>query len=211
MLNSWHRLALLASLIAGPALADTREDLIQYLDRLASMSANFEQQRFDEDGELAERVSGACLIQKPGRFLWEYVAPFPQLIVGTGELLWIYDPDLEQATYTPMADAVAGSPAALLSGELAIESAYNIKAGVIDADGTAWFELSPRTDAGDFSRIELGFHESSVNAMRLEDNLGQTTVIRFSDIETNAEIDPERFEFTPPAGVDVVKGASAQP
>jgi outer membrane lipoprotein carrier protein len=40
--------------------------------------------------------------------------------------------------------------------------------------------------------------------MILNDQFGQTTVIRLHDVRTNVEIDSARFEFEPPAGTDVI-------
>ena len=34
----------------------------------------------------------------PRLFRWEYVKPYPQLIVADGKTVWVYEPDLQQAT-----------------------------------------------------------------------------------------------------------------
>jgi outer membrane lipoprotein carrier protein len=44
--------------------------------------------------------------------------------------------------------------------------------------------------------------------MRLEDNLGQVTEIRFSNEVRNGPVDPALFDFVPPPGVDVVSGSA---
>jgi len=41
--------------------------------------------------------------------------------------------------------------------------------------------------------------------MELMDALGQTTVIRFSDVKLNPPLDAALFSFSPPAGVDVIR------
>jgi outer membrane lipoprotein carrier protein len=41
--------------------------------------------------------------------------------------------------------------------------------------------------------------------MELMDALGQTTVIRFSDVRVNPTLDPSLFQFTPPPGADVIR------
>ena len=40
----------------------------------------------------------------------------------------------------------------------------------------------------------------------MKDSFGQTTLITFKQIKVNDELSPSIFEFTAPAGVDVVKG-----
>ena len=41
-------------------------------------------------------------------------------------------------------------------------------------------------------------------AMELFDHFGQRTVLRFSKIVRNPQIDPAEFRFTPPKGADVL-------
>ena len=40
--------------------------------------------------------------------------------------------------------------------------------------------------------------------MELKDQFGQTTVIKFADLERNVKIAPDSFTFTPPKGADVI-------
>ena len=40
--------------------------------------------------------------------------------------------------------------------------------------------------------------------MELRDQFGQTTVIKFSDLQRNVKLSPETFRFTPPKGADVI-------
>jgi outer membrane lipoprotein carrier protein len=40
--------------------------------------------------------------------------------------------------------------------------------------------------------------------MIFADNLEQTTLVALFDVRLNEPVDPSRFEFTPPPGVDVV-------
>jgi outer membrane lipoprotein carrier protein len=41
--------------------------------------------------------------------------------------------------------------------------------------------------------------------MRLADNFGQVTQLRFSKVERNPKLDTEAFRFTPPRGADVLE------
>jgi outer membrane lipoprotein carrier protein len=40
--------------------------------------------------------------------------------------------------------------------------------------------------------------------MELTDNLGQTTLLRFSKLERNPKVSPAEFRFSPPKGADVL-------
>ena len=194
----------------GPAIAATGERagielLRNYLNGLESFSAAFTQERYDEYGDLLETASGRCLVKRPGRFRWSYTSPYLQSIVGDGDTLWIYDEDLEQVTVNPMGEVKAGSPAELFGGGMDVDSRYDIEA--LGPDGAYdWYRLTPKLAATDFQRIDLGLAGGEVRAMRLNDNLGQLTLLHFDEISRNLELDDKLFEFSPPPGVDVIRG-----
>ena len=182
------------------------EILSRYLNQLQSFSADFEQQRFDEYGELIETANGQCLIKRPSRFRWSYTDPYVQSIITDGETLWIYDEDLEQITVNAMSAVQVGSPAELLGADIDVEARYAIDA-LGNEDGYDWFRLTPKVEAPDFQGIELGLADDKVAAMRLTDNLGQVTVLHFTSIVRDAEIADTVFEFAPPPGIDLIQGA----
>jgi len=192
--------------VSGQVIADT-EDVVSYLDNLQSLTASFTQQRFDEDGELLETLDGEAYIERPGRFRWAYGEPYVQLIVSDGTTLWIYDEDLEQVTVNAVTETGSGSPAALLGRESDVAAHYTITALPPGEDDYAWYQLESKDAASDFSAVALGFADGEVRAMRLTDNLGQLTALRFDDVVRNRDVDDALFQFVPPAGVDVVQGA----
>jgi outer membrane lipoprotein carrier protein len=102
-----------------------------------------------------------------------------------------------------MARALGSTPAALLAGAADVERAFELSdAGV--RDGLEWLDAKPREKEAGFERIRLGMGVTGVQAMELTDHFGQTTVLRFSNITRNPQIDPAAFRFTPPKGADVL-------
>ena len=198
---------LVAALSAAPAWADDTAPVIDYLDSLRSFSATFEQQRFDETGELLETAHGDSSIERPGRFRWNYLDPYKQVIVSDSHKLWIYDEDLAQVSVNDVNAGAPGTPAQLLSAEFAVASRYEVKhLGVTAA--IDWYSLHPKDANSQFQEVELGLADGEVKAMRLKDNLGQTTRLTFDAVKRNAPLAPGVFKFTPPAGVDVVEGGA---
>lgn len=192
------------------ALETGRARLDRFLAELTSFTATFEQQLFDEYGELLETSTGDVVIAKPGKFRWEYREPYEQIIVSDGATLWVYDVDLEQVSINPLASDNSDSPAALLVGDLDVDRHYVVTEAP-PVDGIVWLSLAPRAAQAQYSSVEIGFDESGLHGMRLSDNLRQLTAITFSDIARNVGIEPDRFAFTPPPGVDVLTNTSAQP
>jgi outer membrane lipoprotein carrier protein len=129
--------------------------------------------------------------------------PYEQLIVGDGERVWIYDPDLNQVTVRSMGRALGSTPAALLAGSTEVERAFELsEAG--RADGLEWLDAKPRDKDAGFERIRLGLSGQGVEAMELQDHFGQTTRLRFTRLVRNPTFEPSTFRFTPPKGADVL-------
>jgi len=196
--------ALLAVLLA-PALAlgSGVERFQSYLRSTQTARADFEQKVYDRERKLVQQSKGSFAFLRPGRFRWSYAQPYPQLIVGDGARVWIYDEDLNQVTVRAMARALGSTPAALLAGAADIERAFDLSdAG--SRDGLEWLEAKPREREAGFERILLGMGAAGVQAMELTDHFGQTTVLRFSNIARNPQLDAGTFRFVPPKGVDVL-------
>ena len=196
-------LAVALSLTSLAAQASALERFREFVRSTPAASADFVQKVYDQNQKLVQESKGSFVFQRPGRFRWTYVSPMPQLIVGDGERVWIYDRDLDQVTVRRMAHALGSTPAALLAGSRDVEQAFRLsEAG--EHGGLAWLEAKPREQDAGFSKILLGMGPDSVQAMELFDHFGQTTVLQFSHLARNPKIGPRDFRFTPPKGADVL-------
>jgi len=152
-----------------------------------------------------ERVSeGRLYLKRPKQFRWDYRSPTPQLVVADGKDLWLYDPDLEQATVRSLDDGLSSTPAMLLSGEGRLEESFQVGAAYPE-EGIDWVELKPLDPESDFDAVRVGFDAGELAAMDITDTLGQTTRIRFSEVRRNVPLDPALFIFEPPPGADVLR------
>ena len=199
----------LASLcLATSVLAQTPDDhgkqlVDAFIEDVESFTGNFEQVLIDADGEVIERTTGTLEISRPGKFRWSYVEPYEQWLVADGLNIWSYDVDLAQVTVKPQTDALANTPALLLSGSANALDQFDYE-GSYDETVTTWVKLAPKNTDSGFLRMELGFIDDTLNRMVFFDNLEQTTLVEFRDVAVNGQIDPARFEFLVPADVDVV-------
>ena len=192
----------LLSTFCTAAFADAAGRLDDYLSGLGTVSSRFEQRLFDEQRKLIERARGTVLIDRPGRFRFDYTDP-PQLIVGDGAKVWIHDPDLAQVTVRDVDTALGSTPAVLLTTGRPVEEQFRVEA--LDA-GTGFdaFALEPKAEDASFTRIRLAFAGGELRRMELLDQFGQTTLITFTDVRRQPAVPPGAFTFTPPAGADVI-------
>ena len=185
------------------AHAGAIDQLHQFLNGTRTLKAEFSQIVINKSGRKPQQSSGSVAIARPGKLRWDIQKPYPQLVVGDGEKIWIYDPELKQITVRKAGLAISGSPAALLAGSNELEKNFVLEeAG--EAEGMNWVEATPKAGDSGFEKVRLGFAGKDLKAMELHDSFGQTTHIRFANLERNPVLPAATFRFTPPAGVDIV-------
>ena len=190
--------------------ASATDRLIQSLATTQSLTADFSQVTAAKSAR--QRLSSGTLwINKPGLLRWETKKPYPQLQILDGEQFWLYDPDLMQATVRPVAAANLSGVAALLlnSGPLAQEallSRYDFQE-LPDRERLAWVQVIPKLPESGLVKILVGIDaESITRAFEIHDSLGQITRVDLSNVVKNKTLDAGLFKFTPPKGVNVLRG-----
>lgn len=194
---------LVASVVSLPAHAGGIDRLNQFMSATQSATGDFEQRIYGRDRKVVQESRGTLAFSRPGKFRWAYVKPYPQLIVGDGARVWIYDEDLKQVTVRKLDLALGATPAALLAGSNDALKAFALKDDGAK-DGLEWVEAIPREKESNFERIRMGFGFSGLERMELTDTFGQTTELRFTGFQRNARVDPGLFRFVPPQGADVI-------
>jgi outer membrane lipoprotein carrier protein len=206
MIRISHWLVLAIALVAGPASASGRAQFEAFGKGVQGLDGQFTQRVYDGNGQLKEETSGRVALSAPRLFRWEYLKPYPQLIVADGETVWVYDPDLEQVSRRPQGAAEQDSPLAVLIDPGRLDRDYIVEDGGT-SDGLSWMRIRPRAgDEAGFESARIGLDASGVSRMDIVDTLGQRTEIVFRGWKRNPAFARDTFRFTPPAGVDVIGG-----
>ena len=161
-----------------------------------------------ESGTLGLKKSGQ---KKPGKMRWEYRSPTEKLFVSDGRDVWFYVPGDRQARKMAARklDDVR-SPLAFLLGKTRLEKELRglswapdvspltpgdvVVRGVpqwADRVGELLLEITPDYR---IARIVIGQVDGSVTEYRLQEQ------------KDNVPVPDERFQFTPPEGVETVEG-----
>ena len=206
------------TVFAAPVAASEQQataNLVKQLSGVKSFTANFEQSsKATNPGKapakkglsaqhMNQTFKGVMKVERPGKFFWETTTPSKQTIVTSGKTVWIYDPDLQQAVRQSLDDQVANTPALLLSGNTSqIMQSYRVtQPNKLKTYYTLW----PKQKDGVFQSLTISFGANNApTLMILEDSLGQTTTVRFSNMKVNAVIPASTFNFTPPKGTDII-------
>ncbi|HEY7773488.1 MAG TPA: outer membrane lipoprotein chaperone LolA [Marinagarivorans sp.] len=188
---------------ADKAASKAREQLVKRLSALKTLKGQFIQTLSGKDGKQLQETQGDFTFKHPGFYHWQSDDPYPQTVVGNGETVWIYDPDLEQVTIAKQA-TMPYNPANLLSGGFNDLAARYAIAQSVNGDSEQ-FVLTPLERAS-APFVELGIHFSAgvLQEAILLDRLGQTTRISFSKTNSQVKVDDSFFDFDIPAGTDIL-------
>ncbi|RRD58175.1 outer membrane lipoprotein carrier protein LolA [Comamonadaceae bacterium OH2545_COT-014] len=155
--------------------------------------------------------SGTFEFHRPGQFRFDYAKPFAQTIVADGKTLWLHDVDLEQVTARAQDEVLGATPAAIVaaaSSLKALEKDFTLS-DEPDSDGQQWVKAVPKSRDGQLQSIRVGFKPASggpvLGTLEILDSFGQRSVLTFNDFQLNPSLPASRFQFTPPAGADVIR------
>jgi len=148
---------------------------------------------------------GNVVVSKPSRMRWSYEAPEPSLVVSDGKTLWIYDPGFGEVQRLP-ADGTFLSGAALqfLLGRGDMEREFAVRLVSCEAMAVE-LELTPREPTS-YEKLYILADPGTgdVSRTRIDDLLGNTTVVEFSELKVNLDPPADLFRFDPPAGVRII-------
>ena len=196
------------------------EQLRQFVRNSKTAEGDFVQQQLrapkanepqDKGLKLVRQTQGHFVFQRPGRFVWETQKPYEQKLITNGTQLVLWDKDLNQATFRPAGQALASTPAAILFGDSSLDQHFDL----IDGEerlGMKWVALAPKKDPNaknkndlPYTKISIGMSNGLPKALELIDGLGSVVLVTLDKIQINVNLPANRFNFTPPAGAEVLR------
>jgi len=186
------------------AFGDPEQNLTQALGNLHDFSATFSQITSDSKGNTLQIAHGRLWISKPYRFRWHTEPPMEQILVANGELLWFYDPDLEQVTIQKMEPAISTLPVLILTGNVTRLSQGFVIDQYQDETGDQ-FSFRPRADVESFKLVSMLVKDHQIRRIDITDTLNQKTRIELTNIQVEEHLSEDMFEFQIPDGADVIR------
>ena len=190
------------ALSCASAFATATDELRDFVKTVKSGKSTFTQTVFTPNGK--QKVSnGSFEFSRPNRFRFVYEKPYAQTVVGDGTKVWIYDPDLNQASSRKVGDALADTPAALIVSN-DIDKVFTL-ADRPSKDGLDWVLATPKQAEGTVRSLKVGFRNHALAQLEIDDSFGQRSLIVFNAFEANAKLPADTFVFVPPKGADVAE------
>jgi outer membrane lipoprotein carrier protein len=156
--------------------------------------------------------SGTLWLKKPGKMRWEYRSPTEKLFLSDGKDTWFYLPADRQVRRTPVKQLDdLRSPLAFLLGKAKLEKeleGLSIAPDVSPLEsGNLVLRGVPKALADRVSQVTLEITpEHRISRITVEEADGSQTEYRLSEQKENTAVGDERFQFVPPAGVEIMTG-----
>lgn len=182
--------------------ASPADELSTLLNRTGAFSGQFSQLVFDNKSQLIEEASGDVVFKKPHFFKWIYQAPHQNQIIGDGETVYIYDPDLSQVIMSRFSQSKSNNPANIFFLNN-LEESFKVTKILIDDE--VWYRCESKSKDIDYQSIEISFNKDKIKSMKVIDGLQNKIIINFVNISYSTDIDEASFLFNVPDNVEVIK------
>jgi len=168
------------------------------------LDVTFEQYVHGVEGELVEFATGRFIMRRP-QFRWVVDDPYPQVIVSDGNLLKVYDPDLEQVTERALAHALEGTPLGILNRpDGRLQDEFQLLSHDLRGQ-EEYFMLAPIKPQTRAQRVEIWLEAQTLKRLDVMDEFGGRLRLEF---KSAAKSPPpaEPFVLKVPAGTEVIQG-----
>ncbi len=168
------------------------------------------------------KVSVRFNADAPAAFRWDYLEPEVQHIISNGKKLWVYLPESNRVMISSIEDHLndGDDPLLFLRSLDNLERHFKLsipdppRSQVKGQPGDYLLILTPKQDSAYMSNLTLHIPAALIDGTQAElfplagvtilDPNGNTTILRFNQVKTNAASTREEFTFKVPAGVEVV-------
>jgi len=215
LLSGWRwcllSLLCLPSLVSAQTAVSSVDRMIESLVSTQTLTADFVQTTRAKSTAVRS-AAGSFWLAKPGLLRWEVTKPYPQTQVLNAKEFWIFDPELSQATVRPVTAAnLTGLAGLLLSTNTLSREELSARYTFSEQplrERLEWVLVNPRQPEPALTQLLVGMDaDGLLRRFEITDGLGQVTQITLSRVMKNISIDNSRFQFTPPAGVSVLRAA----
>jgi outer membrane lipoprotein carrier protein len=198
-----------------PSLEGIVAKVQEQYDTRADFKANFVQESMVKSLGKKQVSEGTVYFKKPGKMRWNYQKPFKQEIVCDGKTLWNYRPEDKQVMVGQMSQAVQGRvPSTFLAGLGNLQRDFQARWVKEPSPREPYsLELTPQDIQGSLEKLFLLVDRESYQILqaRIQDVMGNTTQINFSQIRFDNRLPDSLFTFSPPKGVEVFNLPGASP
>jgi outer membrane lipoprotein carrier protein len=180
-----------------------------FYEKIQDLKADFKQQVKNPTTGRTKESLGVVKLKKPGKMRWDYTKPEKKHFISDGSVLWVYEPEDQQAFKQEMKSTNLSAAVTFLSGKgkLAEEFTFELlDAAKYGSKADYAVKLTPKQPSAQFKHIVLVVDPATFQAKQsiVTTPDGGESRVWFSGVALNKKIPDSEFKFTPPSGVRVI-------
>ena len=168
-----------------------------FFNSLESLKANFTQTTYSDTHSLLSTTSGTLIFKRPQQLRWHTAQPNEQILLLNNDELWLVDTELEQASLQQIQD-LSRTPLYWLINKPS--TLQNLPIFSHQENHIDWYTTNTLTQV-----LKFGFKDDLLHAISLKNELEQTVLIVFDQIDTKPNIEHGAFELRIDSGFDVIR------
>lgn len=194
----------------APALDETVDRLQQIYERTQDFHAGFIQETTVKSIRKTDTEAGTVYFKNPKQMLWDYKKPKIKKLIINAQKAWLYLPQ-DKTVYAQESNKIFKSEALIkfLSGLGKLNHDFTIQyaSPAVDPDGNYLLLLYPREKGASYSYLKMTIAKNNFYILQVgfDDVMGNSTLLKFSDIKMNSGLSSKLFQFHPPPGVSIFK------
>lgn len=194
----------------APALEEVIDRLQRIYEKTQDFQAGFLQETTVKSIRKTDTETGTVYFKNPRQMLWEYKKPKTKKLIINAQKAWLYLPQ-DKTVYAQESNKIFKSEALIkfLSGLGKLSQDFTIQyaSPAVDPDGNYLLLLYPREKGASYSYLKMTIAKNNFYILQVDfdDVMGNSTLLKFSDIKMNSGLPSKLFQFQPPPGVSIFK------
>jgi outer membrane lipoprotein carrier protein len=192
-----------------PPIDDVALNLQHAYEKTDDFKADFVQKTIVKSIKKTDVEEGSVFFKKPKNMLWKYTKPKEKKLIINSREAWLYLPQ-EKIAYTQKSEYIFQSKVLIkfLSGLGKLKDDFSIKYAQpepLDKNGNYLLLLIPLEKSSAYNSLKITVDKNSFYILQVsfDDFMGNSTILRFSNIFMNTGLSQKMFQFKPPAGIEV--------
>ena len=174
----------------------------KFIKEMNSFSTSFVQNTYDENGLLVTTSNGSLIYKKKSKYILEYKSPNKIKFISDGQLITIYDQDLEQVIIRSVKKSLNNNIIDIFTNEKLINDKFELK--VFFKNNENHINFLPINKDIKKSDFLLVVSNNMIKSISFVNDFDQSVIMNFNGFEINVSILESQFKIDIPESFDVI-------
>jgi len=174
----------------------------KFIKEMNSFSTSFVQNTYDENGLLITTSNGSLIYKKKSKYILEYKSPNKIKFISDGQLITIYDQDLEQVIIRSVKKSLNNNIIDIFTNEKLINDKFELK--IFFKNNENHINFLPINKDIKKSDFLLVVSNNMIKSISFVNDFDQSVIMNFNGFEINVSILESQFKIDIPESFDVI-------